>query len=59
MSLACSTTRTSGPWTVQALEADVRAWIDQWNSSPRPFVWKETAEEILDSLAQRISGGEH
>ena len=34
----------------------------QWNDAPRPFVWKKTAEEILDSLArylQRISGGEH
>jgi hypothetical protein len=48
--------------SVQALEADVRDWIGQWNADPRPFVWKKTAEEILDSLArylQRISGGEH
>ena len=48
--------------SVQALEADIRTWIGHWNSDPRPFVWKKTAEEILDSLArylQRISGGEH
>ena len=48
--------------SVQALEADVRDWVQQWNENPRPFVWKKTAEEILDSLArylQRISGGEH
>ena len=48
--------------SVQALEADVRDWIEQWNADPRPFVWKKTSEEILDSLArylQRISGGEH
>jgi transposase len=48
--------------SVQALEADVRGWVQQWNENPRPFVWKKTAEEILDSLArylQRISGGEH
>ena len=48
--------------SVQALEADVRNWIEQWNGDPRPFVWKKTAEEILDSLArylQRISGGGH
>jgi transposase len=48
--------------SVQALEADIRTWIDHWNVDPRPFVWKKTAEEILDSLArylQRISGGEH
>ena len=45
--------------SVQALEADVRAWIEDWNSNPKPFVWKKTAEEILDSLGrylQRISG---
>jgi hypothetical protein len=48
--------------SVQALEADVRNWVQQWNDDPRPFAWKKTAEEILDSLArylQRISGGEH
>jgi transposase len=48
--------------SVQVLEADVRTWIEQWNTSPKPFVWKKTAGEILDSLAQylqRIKGGEH
>jgi len=48
--------------SVQALEADVRGWIDTWNDAPKPFAWKKTAEEILNSLArylQRISGGEH
>jgi hypothetical protein len=37
----------------------VRDWIAQWNDNPKPFAWKKTAEEILDSLArylQRISG---
>jgi len=48
--------------SVQALEADIRAWIKIWNDDPRPFVWKKTAEEILDSLARycrRISGAGH
>ncbi len=36
--------------SVQALEADIRAWIENWNASPRPFAWTKTAEEILDSL---------
>jgi transposase len=48
--------------SVQALEADVRAWIRSWNQDPRPFTWKKTAEEILDSLGKyiaRISGGGH
>jgi transposase len=48
--------------SVQALEADIRAWIADWNQHPRPFIWSKTAEEILDSLARycrRISGAEH
>jgi transposase len=40
--------------SVQALEKDVRAWIQQWNTNPKPFVWKKTAEEILDSLARYL-----
>jgi transposase len=48
--------------SVQALEKDVRAWIQTWNENPRPFMWTKTAEEILDSLAKyiaRISGARH
>src|SRR3954467_2342563 len=25
--------------SVQALEADVRDWVAQWNTNPKPFVW--------------------
>ena len=32
--------------SVQALEADIRAWIATWNDDPRPFIWTKTAEEI-------------
>jgi transposase len=45
--------------SVQALESDIRAWIENWNQNPRPFTWNKTADEILDSLAKylaRISG---
>jgi transposase len=48
--------------SVQALEKDVRAWITDWNTHPRPFLWTKTAEEILESLARfcrRISGAGH
>ena len=48
--------------SVQALEADIRAWIGHWNEDPRPFTWTKTAEEILNSLAEylsKISGGAH
>ncbi len=41
--------------SVQALEADIRAWIENWNQNPRPFTWTKTAEEILDSLAKYIA----
>jgi transposase len=48
--------------SVQSLEADIRTWIADWNSNPRPFIWTKTAEEILESLARfcrRISGAAH
>ncbi len=48
--------------SVQALEDDIRDWIADWNTHPRPFLWTKTAEEILDSLGrffQRISGAGH
>ncbi|MGH3321532.1 MAG: IS630 family transposase [Streptosporangiaceae bacterium] len=48
--------------SVQAPEADIRTWIENWNDNPRPFVWTKTAEEILDSLAKyvaKISGAGH
>jgi transposase len=48
--------------SVQALEADIRAWIADWNTNPRPFIWTKSAEEILESLARylrRISGAGH
>jgi transposase len=48
--------------SVQALEADIRSWVANWNENPRPFVWTKTAEEIIESLGrfiQRISGAGH
>ena len=48
--------------SVQALEADIRDWIDHWNDDPKPFTWVKTADEILNSLAEymsKISGAEH
>ena len=37
--------------TVTELEADIRAWINEWNKDPRPFIWTKTADEILETLA--------
>jgi transposase len=48
--------------SVQALEKDIRTWIELWNTDPKPFVWTKTADEILDRLAsylQRIPGAGH
>jgi transposase len=48
--------------SVQALETDIRNWIETWNENPRPFVWTKTADEILDSLkrfCERTSGAGH
>jgi transposase len=48
--------------SVQALEADIRAWVANWNDDPKPFIWTKTAQQILESLGrlcQRISGEAH
>jgi transposase len=37
--------------SVQALEKDIRTWIADWNTNPRPYVWTKTADEILERLA--------
>jgi hypothetical protein len=40
----------------------IRAWIETWNTNPRPFVWTETADEILESISrycQRINDSGH
>ena len=36
--------------SVRALNADIRAWIANWNNNPRPYVWTKTAEQILDAI---------
>jgi transposase len=40
--------------SVQALEADIRAWVKAWNQDPKPFVWTKTAEEILAKLGRLL-----
>ena len=54
--------RRSAHRTVIQLEADIRAWINEWNKNPRPFVWTKTADEILETLSaycQRINASGH
>ena len=48
--------------SVQALEADIRAWANGWNQDPQPFIWTKPAEQILESIGRlltRISGAGH
>ena len=48
--------------SVQALEADIRAWVQAWNENPKPFIWTKTADQILGSLSrllQRTTGAGH
>jgi transposase len=48
--------------SVQQLEADIRGWIKDWNTHPKPFIWTKSADEILESfgrLSKRISGAGH
>ena len=48
--------------SVAHLEADITAWVQSWNTNPRPYVWTRTADQILESLAaycQRINDSGH
>jgi transposase len=48
--------------TVTELRRDINSWVDHWNANPRPFVWRKTADEILDNLANyltRINDSRH
>jgi transposase len=48
--------------SVQALNNDIRTWIDTWNDEPKPFVWTKTADQILDSITRycgRINDSRH
>jgi transposase len=45
------TLRRSAHHSVVDLERDVRAWINEWNTDPTPFIWTKTADQILDTLA--------
>ena len=40
---------------VVALEKDLKNWAKNWNNDPKPFVWRKTADEILDSLRRYCS----
>ena len=50
------------PTAASRTRRDINNWVDHWNDNPRPFVWRKTADEILDNLAaylQRINDSGH
>jgi len=54
--------KRSAHQSVRALNADIRAWIENWNEDPRPYVWTKPAERILESISrycQRINQTGH
>jgi len=36
--------------SVPELETAISEWSAQWNSDPKPFVWKATAEDIIEKV---------
>ena len=38
--------------SVTELERDLNTWTANWNQNPKPFVWRKTADEILESLGR-------
>jgi transposase len=54
--------RRSAHRSVKDLADDLITWAETWNDNPRPFVWRKTADEILENLArycQRIMNSAH
>ena len=40
--------------SVKDLKDSINAWTHNWNKDPKPFIWRKTADEILDNLATYI-----
>ena len=38
--------------STQQLEVDIRQYLDQHNSQPKPFLWTKSADDILTALAK-------
>ncbi|MGR6924195.1 IS630 family transposase [[Actinomadura] parvosata] len=48
--------------SVEHLTTALHDWIDAWNDNPRPFIWRKTADQIIDRICHycsRISGPAH
>ncbi len=51
----CELIRRGAQTSVQALEADIRAWAKGWNENPQPFIWTKAAEQILESIGRLLT----
>ena len=40
--------------SVKDLKDSINTWVENWNQDPKPFMWRKTADEILDNLASYI-----
>ena len=40
--------------SVADLKDSINAWTDNWNQDPKPYIWRNTADEILDNLTSHI-----
>jgi transposase len=36
--------------SVEALREAIELWAERWNDDPKPFVWRKTAEEIIEKV---------
>ena len=47
--------------SVQELERAIYRWLATWNDSPKPFLWKATADVILDKVqrCKELNGTAH
>ena len=47
--------RRSTHKSINALTADLNAWVTAWNDNPKPFIWHKTADQILDNLSKYLT----
>jgi len=47
--------------SVEELERAIYAWLANWNNKPHPFIWKATADVILDKVrrCKELAGTPH
>jgi transposase len=36
--------------SVKELRLAIETWVEHWNDNPHPFIWRKTADEILESV---------